>query len=514
MNARRCTLALLILFLTPISLFAAGTVRSFDARTARPTELAREARESAPGALFRIAGLRSAEGEILTLDLESAPLFAAGFRLYVDGQDGGRDAVARLAFLRGTVREWPGSSVALTIDGATGSWQGSLVAGDRFYEVALPAGATDLALAEAAVVRRSLVEPLPGRTVSDALEPPPGFDKSLGGKARKVIVAPGAEYEASVAVETDHELFQAFGSVESATNYIAGMFGDVSELYFRQLGVSLTLASLSLYTSPDDPWNAPDPHRGATADVLCEFSSFWQRFRPVKSFPRNAAIFITGKESDEIGGQAWLNSLCAYTSRPSACPFGGYGIVVKGRPIYDPIILAHELGHIFGSKHTHCYNPPVDQCHAAERGCYAGAVSVPLEGGSVMSYCDSVNLSLGEPGKFGVDSHRVVEVMRTFVESVATNCLQRSNDPYSLAGEAPAPGSVTLSWLDLFPTESNWLVEQRLPNGKFKQVKSLPANSTGVTLTRLKRGPQTFRVRAKFKKNFSDYTGAVTITVL
>jgi hypothetical protein len=130
-----------------------------------------------------------------------------------------------------------------------------------------------------------------------------------------------------------------------------------------------------------------------------------------------------------------------------------------------------------------------------------------------MSYCSSVNLSLGEPGKFGVDSQRVVEVMRGFAESVATACLQRTNDPYALAGEATAPGSVTLSWLDLFTTESNWMVEQRLPNGKFKQVKSLPASSAGVTLTRLKRGLQAFRVRAKFKKDFSDYTSVVTVTV-
>jgi hypothetical protein len=45
-------------------------------------------------------------------------------------------------------------------------------------------------------------------------------------------------------------------------------------------------------------------------------------------------------------------------------------------------------------------------------------------------------------------------------------------------------------------------------------MKSLPANSTGVTLTRLKRGPATFRVRARIKRDFSDYSNAVTITVL
>ena len=51
-------------------------------------------------------------------------------------------------------------------------------------------------------------------------------------------------------------------------------------------------------------------------------------------------------------------------------------------------------------------------------------------------------------------------------------------------------------------------MEQRQSTGKFKQVKSLPANSTSVTLTKLKPGPNAFRVRAKFKKDTSAYSAA------
>jgi hypothetical protein len=502
----------LVLLLAGSPLLASGAVRSFDARTATLAQVAGAARSSQPGALFRIAGLRSDGGETLTLALEAASIFAPGFRLFVDGRELGRDAVARPSFLRGTVVEWPGSSVALTLDGATGSWHGYVVTGDRVYEISLPAGAAEKSLADAAVIRESAPEPLPGDWIADGLEPPPGIGKSPRQAPFKVVVAPGAEYEAAVAVETDHELFQGFGTVEAATSYVAARIGDSSELYFRQLGISLSLASLSLYTTPDDPWNAPNPHSGATADVLCEFASFWQRFRPVKSFPRDAAVFFTGKESHDIGGQAWLRSLCNFSARPTACPFGAYGIVVRGRPLNDNLIVAHELGHTFGSHHTHCYSPPIDQCHTGERGCHAGAVSAPEDGGSVMSYCASRNFSLGEPGRFGLDSQRVVEVLRSFAASVAPACLERTNDPYALAGEA-APGSVTLSWLDLFSTESKWLVEQRLPNGKFKQVRALPASASGVTLTRIKRGPQTFRVRARFKSDFSDYSNAVTVQV-
>src|SRR4029077_1440277 len=120
----------------------------------------------------------------------------------------------------------------------------------------------------------------------------------------KTVPAPGTDYQAVIAIDSDYEFsLRFFGDTDVETQYITTVLGGVSELYFRQLGVSLTVSSISLYTTPDDPWNAPNPHSGATADVLCEFSSFWQRFRPVSTYPRNGAVFFTGKHSDDIGGQ-------------------------------------------------------------------------------------------------------------------------------------------------------------------------------------------------------------------
>jgi cysteine-rich repeat protein len=65
-------------------------------------------------------------------------------------------------------------------------------------------------------------------------------------------------------------------------------------------------------------------------------------------------------------------------------------------------VVAHELGHNFGSPHTHCYMPPVDNCYNQEAGCYAGVESVPPGGGTIMSYChllggglSNINLTFG-----------------------------------------------------------------------------------------------------------------------
>lgn len=504
----------LCLALSSPAMAAPASVRSFDAERARPAEVARETQASLPGTLFRIAGLRGADGETLTLDLEAASLFAADFHLYVDGRDRGRDAVARLKLLRGTVEQWPGSSVALTVDSATGAWGGYLVTGDRFYELALPGGTQD-AIARAAVVSPLAPEALAKSGLSDVLNPPAGLDKARSrAQGGRVITPPGAEYEASVAIDSDYEFYAFFANADSATSYLAKVVAGVSELYFRQLGVSLTLSSISLYTSADDPWNAPNPHSGANADVLCEFSSYWQKFRPVKSYPRNAAVFFTGKGATDISGQAWLASLCDYSAKPASCPYGGYGIIVLSKlSPRDIFVTAHELGHVFGSSHTHCYDPPIDTCHSGEDGCYSGPESTPEDGGSVMSYCNRYTLSLGEAGRFGNDSQRVEEVIRGLVDEVGPSCLVRTNDPFALAGESAAPGSATLSWVDPFSNETNWLVEQRLPNGKFKQVKSLPANSTSVTIAKLKHGDNAFRLRAKIKKDFSVYSNVVTVSV-
>ncbi len=508
-------LALFLAFSAPLAA-GSGPVSRIDAATAGPAEVASKARASAPGALFRIEGLRGADGEALTLDLETAPLFTAGFHLYIDGQDHGKDAVARLTFLRGTVEEWPRSSVALTLNGATGSWNGYLAAGDRFFEVTVPAGTSQGSIAQSIAVRTMAFEPVAkSRRIADFLAPPAGALQKAAGTQPKTVAAPGTEYQATIAIDSDYEFSLLFsGDTDAATEYLATVLGGVSELYFRQLGVSLAVSSLSLYTTADDPWNAPNPHSADTADVLCEFSSFWQSFRPVKSFPRNAAMFFTGKRSDDIGGQAWLSALCSYTSRPSPCPFGGYGIVVaRKRAGIDIFVTAHELGHTFGSSHTHCYNPPIDQCHSGEEECYEGEETTPVDGGSVMSYCSPHQLSLGEPGKYGLDSQRVETVIRGFVDSVGPGCLTPTGDPFALAAEAGA-GNAALSWVDPFSTESNWLVEQLQPTGKFKQVKSLPANATGVTVTGLKHGKSySFRVRAKIKKDFSVYSNVVTVVV-
>jgi len=165
--------------------------------------VASKARASSPGALFRIAGLRGAEGEPLTLDLEKAPLFTANFHLYVNGEDRGKDAVARLTVLRGTVEEWPRSSVSLTVNSVTGAWNGYLAGGDRLYEITLPEDAALDSIAKSLVVRKAAAEPVAkSGGPSDVLAPPGGLLPKAGDIQSKTVAAPGADYQAMIAVDS------------------------------------------------------------------------------------------------------------------------------------------------------------------------------------------------------------------------------------------------------------------------------------------------------------------------
>ena len=113
--------------------------------------------------------------------------------------------------------------------------------------------------------------------------------------------------------------------------------------------------------------------------------------------------------------------------------------------------MSHEIGHNFRSHHTHCYNdlplagdPPIDRCHAGEirndgHPCWNGAVSLPPDGGSIMSYCHllpggygNVTLSLGEEGAFGEMSERVLQRMTAHILSVG--CLLDFGEPIFLDG--------------------------------------------------------------------------------
>jgi hypothetical protein len=227
------------------------------------------------------------------------------------------------------------------------------------------------------------------------------LDKLLLPSTAPGMIAPKAItslHTATVAVDTDNELLSLkFGNnTTAATNYIANLIAAMNVMYERDLLVRLVQGFTILR-----PSTTPDPYTGGSGSAdfakLQEFSNYWAGGcgGACSGVQRALSMMLSGKQSsnNSASGIAWINGLCSTSIGYS---FTQVFKFAQDTSANDSRIVGHELGHNFGSPHTHCYNPTVDACFNGESGCYAGATSCPAPAtyngvpnvrGTVMSYC-------------------------------------------------------------------------------------------------------------------------------
>lgn len=261
----------------------------------------------------------------------------------------------------------------------------------------------------------------------------------------------GASYTLKLAVETDFELYSAFGSTSNVTNYITNLAGAASTIYQRDVNTTLTLGQVSVYSTSSDPYSATAADTG-----LAELSSVWHA--NYLAVQRSGVVMVSGKITNS--GIAWVNNLCvaasndfycgdtgancgsstfahAYAGSYAWCGSGGSvtttvpdpNATVNGVQYALPnnanfwmlLEFVHELGHVVGEDHTQCtaltagektqYSTTrnyVDECYNADgAGCFSGSSNfigacftsmgnptsycpAPPELGTIMSYCQNV----------------------------------------------------------------------------------------------------------------------------
>ncbi|MEO6723206.1 MAG: M12 family metallo-peptidase [Ferruginibacter sp.] len=210
--------------------------------------------------------------------------------------------------------------------------------------------------------------------------------------------------------EADYKLFsQNFNSDTTNTaNYLAGLFNQVA-IMFQNEGITIELTDTYIWVTPD-PYNT-----GTSSDALNTFKTRWNNLN--NNFKADMALLIDGG-STHNGGIAYIpNGLCTRKFN--------YGYVnVSGSfntvPVYswDVYALTHEMGHLFGSNHTHwCgWNTgpggtcgAIDDCETlqAAGACSTCPVTTSIRPsapagfqGTIMSYCHlkagiGVNLANG-----------------------------------------------------------------------------------------------------------------------
>lgn len=188
--------------------------------------------------------------------------------------------------------------------------------------------------------------------------------------------------QANIALESDYETFVRFGSVENASVYLLSLMSTVSAVYIRDVNTKIFITYLRVWST------SADPYSGTTSNALLnEFRSYWNA--NMSGVPRTIAHYVSTR-SGNLGGIAWVNVLCQSINSGYGYAFSNINGFYNNLPVYswDVDVISHEMGHNFGSPHTHnCGWPggPIDSCYAVEGGCYSGPAIARV--GTIMSYC-------------------------------------------------------------------------------------------------------------------------------
>jgi hypothetical protein len=401
------------------AVFAAAPARAAQAVDDRPFR-ALDA-PLAAGATVVLEPVSLGDGTGVVLELTRVEPFTRDARIVVHGPDG--DSLAPLPQDRWFTGRVVGDPESFVMIARGRSLRGFIATGGRVSTIGpernpygdAPQGRTvvssfDPVLDAPAEVRSFTcgTDTLPAPP--EALAPAPAGRRALS----------SVMYFAGIAVETDFELYVTKGSSATAlTQYVGDLFAAVSAIYQRDILVTLQVNYLSIWSTASDPWTAT-----TSSGALSEFVSYWGANRT--AVPRSLAHMLSGKGTG--GGIAYLSQLCGFAGYGLSGSLSGTAPANITTTYWDFLCASHEIGHNFGSPHTHCYVPPVDICCtcATEGSCGSGtgAGPVPPEKGTIMSYCHqrpggygNIKMFLGVPSETSV---AVLTRMRTYVETSAS----------------------------------------------------------------------------------------------
>lgn len=369
---------------------------------------------SADGSV-RVADWPVSPDERADVVLRRRDVYAPGAKvIVVDGKGAREIQKSRLAFFSGVSESDPDLRVFAAVDPDTGSVNGFSQTREALHELHPLSDVPSLR--KAAGLRKHLVAPpevfraergesgefacgQSGAPLS-FLEESERIQQMAADQDSVFASAITSLHTATLAVDTDNEFMSIkfANNTTNASNYIASLIASMSVIYERDALVRLLQGTTILRVS-----TTPDPYTQATsgnasAAKLQEFSNIWNT--TYAATPRALAMMLSGKQpGGGASGIAWVNTLCSKYYGTSFSQVYTTGTTPSSG---DILVVAHELGHNFGSPHTHCYSTPVDNCFNSEGGCYAGTKSCPasqtINGvtsvtGTLMSYCHLSGLS-------------------------------------------------------------------------------------------------------------------------
>lgn len=401
---------------------AADVVSSAGAR-----DLADVARGLPRGATLRIDGLAlDGTTDVVGLDLVRFEVVAPGAAFVVQSDDGPRLAKPDVpTYLRGTVDGRSGAVVVLSVRG-DGEIRGIVSARDATWMLERKTSGSG-GLASGRVDFASKPRPSFDCEVLDNPNPPrPAPSPEALERVKRLPIA----YTASIAVELDYDYYLTFApNVDAALVYALDLIAYTGVLGEAELGMNTLVPFIQLWVTSKDPYSGGN---GRLQQLLSRWNTAGSDFcggSDCTTIQRSTVILLS---SAPTGGVAYVPGLCDSFHSPTNGYAYAYAGSIAGNfdvhspsTVWDIVVTTHELGHNFGTHHTHCYSPTVDECYGSEGGCYAGATSLPSgcpgagqNCGTIMSYChllsggiNNVALSYGAGHPYGTDPDRVPTAM-------------------------------------------------------------------------------------------------------
>lgn len=178
-----------------------------------------------------------------------------------------------------------------------------------------------------------------------------------------------------IGVDGDHDYVKMFPSEVDAVNYAYQLYGAVSDIYLRDLNVKLQIEFIRMWPDDTEPFDAND---------LYSFATYWDYNED--PFAYDMVQLLSGRRNLDYGGIAYVGGTCSGGYTSATYSIIGYlngsfpsSLELPDIGNWDVIVCAHEMGHNFGTRHTHDlsgYDPLIDSC----------AQGYPTVG-TIMSYC-------------------------------------------------------------------------------------------------------------------------------
>jgi len=203
-------------------------------------------------------------------------------------------------------------------------------------------------------------------------------------------------------IEAGQTVYNAFGgNLPNSVTFLTGVFAQCYALYAND-GIAARTSSMFI-------WTEPDPYTGTNTSVKLN------QFRantPQNGFDGDLGHLV---EVQNIGGQAaGFSGICASNTDDSLCVSGFSGTNFNDIPTYsfNVYIIAHEMGHLMGSRHTHACvwngdNTAIDGCAGFTEGSCA-LPGLPSGGGTIMSYCNNTGVGVNFNEGFGPQPTAVI----------------------------------------------------------------------------------------------------------